>query len=300
MNLTRKIDLALEARELALGDLPPETALDGVTVRDGLVCGLPVTHVQIETQKGAEALGKPPGAYYTLSLPSIPRDRADLLRAAEATAGILGQMPGLPRQGLVLAAGLGNREITPDALGPLTMDRLLVTRHLTEVLPMAKALRPVAAMAAGVSGSTGIETGELLRALVEQLHPVCLIAVDALAARHQENVCRTIQISDTGIIPGSGVGNARLPLTEKTLGVPVLAVGVPTVVDAATLCLDLMAQQDLPPLDPSVFRQEGEEWFLTPRTIGRALTATAQALGLGISQALHRSLTLEEIESWLA
>ena len=197
----------------------------------------------------------------------------------------------------MLVAGLGNRRVTPDALGPRTTDLVLVTRHLQGILPGS--LRPVAALAAGVTGSTGMESGELLRAVVEAVSPVCLIAVDALAARRQERVCRTIQVCDTGIVPGSGVGNARMALDQKTLGLPVIAVGVPTVVEAATLCLDLLEEAGQGGFDPALFRREGAEWFVTPRSIDQEVDALAQVLGLGISTALHVDFSVEDVENFL-
>ena len=127
---------------------------------------------------------------------------------------------------------------------------------------------------------------------------MCLIAVDALAARRQERVCRTIQVADTGIVPGSGVGNARMALDQKTLGVPVIAVGVPTVVDAATLCLDLLEESGEKSFNPAIFRQEGAEWFVTPRTIDSQVHTLSRILGLGISTALHVDFSVEDVEKW--
>ena len=141
-----------------------------------------------------------------------------------------------------------------------------------------------------------MESGELIAAAAETLAPACIVAVDALAARRQERVCRTIQLSDGGIVPGSGVGNARMALDRTTLGVPVIAVGVPTVVEAATLCLDLLDGD----FDPSVFRQEGAEWFVTPRNIDQEIETLSRVLALGLSAGLQPNLSVEDVESWLA
>ena len=226
------------------------------------------TRVEIVDEQGEALLGRPRGNYLTLDLPQLPQQREELLRSARAVASMLEDLPSLPREGTVLVAGLGNRRVTPDAVGPKTMDSLLVTRHLIQTLPeQFSSLRSVMARAAGVTGTTGMESGELIGAVVEQIKPSCLIAVDALAARRQERVCRTIQISDTGIVPGSGVGNARMALNQESLGIPVIAVGIPTVVDAATLCMDLLEAAGENDFDPAVFRQEGAEWFVTPRNI---------------------------------
>ena len=201
----RKIDLALEAKELAEGSPQKTTRLSGVKAQEDTLFGYPLTRVDILNQEGEAALGKPKGAYLTLDLPQLPQDREETLRAARAVAAALEALPVLPKTGTVLVAGLGNRQVTPDAIGPRSTEFLLVTRHLVAELPEDfGTLRPVAALAAGVTGSTGMESGEILGAVVEKLRPACLIAVDALAARRQERVCRTIQVSDTGIVPGGG------------------------------------------------------------------------------------------------
>ena len=267
----RKIDLALEAKELAEGSAAQTTRLAGVKAQEDTVFGYPLTRVEILNQEGEAALGKPKGTYLTLELPQLPREREEVLR------------------------------VTPDAIGPRATDFLLVTRHLVQTMPQDfSALRPVSALAAGVTGTTGIESGELIGAVVKKLKPACLIAVDALAARRQERVCRTVQVSDTGIIPGSGVGNARMALDEEHLGIPVIAVGVPTVVEAATLCLDLLDQAGQEGFDPALFRQEGAEWFVTPRNVDSEVETLSRVLGLGISTALHVDFSVEDVEKWIS
>lgn len=299
METARKIDLALEAKELAEGSAEETTRLSGVKAREDTVFGFPLTRVEILDRAGEEALGKPRGTYLTLDLPELPREREEILRAARAVAATLESLPTLPTQGPVLVAGLGNRQVTPDAIGPRTTEFLLVTRHLVETLPQEfSAFRPVSSLAAGVTGATGMESGELIGAVVKTLKPACLIAVDALAARRQERVCRTVQVADTGIVPGSGVGNARMALDQETLGIPVIAVGVPTVVDAATLCLDLLDQAGEQDFDPTPFRREGAEWFVTPRNIDSEVEILSRVLGLGISTALHVDFSVEDVEKW--
>ena len=289
MDRTRKLDLALEARELAAeaGEVP------GVRSEEETVRGLSLTRVQIETEQGARALGRPEGIYLTLELPALPRDREEILNTAKAVSDLVREL--VPDDGPALAVGLGNRRMTPDALGPRTAEGLLVTRHLMDLLPQS-GLRPVSALSPGVTGTTGMESGELIAAAAGKLTPACVIAVDALAARRQERVCRTIQLSDAGIVPGSGVGNARMALDRTALGVPVIAVGVPTVVEAATLCLDLLDGD----FDPSVFRQEGAEWFVTPRNIDQEIETLSRVLSLGLSAGLQPNLTVEDVERWLA
>ena len=191
--------------------------------------------------------------------------------------------------------GLGNRAITPDAIGPKVHEYTLVTRHLVEGVPEHfGSFRPVASLAAGVLGTTGVESGEVVRAVCEKLRPACVIAVDALASRSLERLCRTVQLADTGITPGSGVGNHRFALDEKTLGVPVLAVGVPTVVYGATLAADLLGRDDLPPLG------RGGELLVTPKDIDSQVADLAKIVGYGISLALQPGMTVEDLELLLS
>lgn len=299
MNNGRKIDLALEAREFASGSSGKISRLSGVTAEEDFLFGLPFTRVTVLNEAGEQAIGKPPGVYLTLELPEVPRDRDAILQTARAVSGMLQQLPCLPETGLVLVAGLGNRNITPDAIGPKTADGILVTRHLIQSMPEEfSTFRPVVGISPGVTGTTGMESGELIQAVVKKLKPACLIAVDALAARRQERVCHTIQASDTGIVPGSGVGNARMALNRETLGIPVIAVGIPTVVDAGTLCLDLLEEAGRTDFDPAIFRREGEEWFVTPRNIDHQVDVLSRVLSLGISSTLHVDISVEKVDKW--
>ena len=185
-------------------------------------------------------------------------------------------------------AGLGNEAITPDSLGPRTLRHVLATRHLVSSLPETfGAFRPVSALATGVLGNTGMESAELVKAVAEKLRPDAVIAVDALAARRLGRVCRTVQLTDTGIAPGSGVGNARKELSRGTLGVPVVGLGVPTVVDAATLAADLTEQAGLEEISASDFGEYGGGMMVTPREIDQQITLMARLLGYGIDLALH-------------
>ena len=300
MYSNRTSDLALEAKELFESSAGKTTRLAGVKAREDSIFGYPLTRVDILNETGAEALGKPVGTYLTLELPDLPQGRDEIHQAVRAVAALLNQLPGLPKTGPVFVAGLGNRQMTPDALGPKTTEFLLITRHLVENLPEEfSGFRPVAALAPGVTGSTGVETGELLTGVLQTIHPACLIAVDALAARRQERVCRTIQVSNTGIVPGSGVGNARMALDEEHLGLPVLAVGVPTVVEAGTLCLDLLEEAGIckEGLEPSRLTGQGSSWFVTPRNIDQEVDILSKILGLGISAALHVDISVEDVEN---
>ena len=181
----RKIDLALEAKEFAEGSAEKTSRLSGVRAEEDTLFGLPLTRVRILDERGEAALGKPQGTYLTLELPDLPRDRDEILKTARAVAAMLEELPDFPRTGLALVAGLGNRQITPDAIGPKTTDALLVTRHLVKNLSAQFAdLRPVAALAAGVAGTTGMESGEIVGAMVKKLKPACL--PDHPGGRHRD------------------------------------------------------------------------------------------------------------------
>ena len=293
----RRTDLALEARELWQERAGKTTRLPGVEAREETREGIPVTVVQVLDQEGEQALGKPRGRYATLTLEGLERREEDIFgRSVRAVADELArQMAQLPETGLVLVAGLGNRSITPDAIGPMARDHLLVTRHLVGKMPEHfGSLRPVASVAAEVLGSTGVESGELVQAVCRAIRPACVVAVDALASRSLKRLCRTVQLSDTGITPGSGVGNHRLGLNRETLGVPVFAVGVPTVVDGATLAADLLGTEETPDLG------EGKDLLVTPKDIDSQVADLSKVIGYGITLALQPGLTLEDLELLLS
>lgn len=293
----RRTDLALEARELWQERAGAASALPGVEAHDTLREGIPVNTVRVLDSRGEEALGKPRGAYVTLTLEGLAgREEGIFQRAVRAVAGEVAQLlRDIPPAGLVLVAGLGNRAITPDAIGPKVHQNVLITRHLVRQMPEHfGSLRPVASLSAEVMGTTGVESGELVRAVCEKIGPACVVAVDALASRSLKRLCRTVQISDTGITPGSGVGNHRMGLTRDTLGVPVIALGVPTVVDGATLAADLLGSDDLPDLN------EGRDLLVTPKDIDSQVNDLAKVIGYGLSMALQPGISLEELELLLS
>ena len=256
---------------------------------------------QVTITKEHTRFGKPPGKYDTLSIdPLLHRETDAFPRACHAVAQALEQLvPPLqdPRStGLVI--GLGNRAITPDAIGPLCCQSVLATRHLVERSPTQfRAFRPVTVLAPGVLGMTGVETGEIVLGVISRIQPGLVIAVDALAARRLSRLMRTIQMTDTGIVPGSGVGNARTALTQKELGVPVLAIGVPTVVDGATLAEDIADQtgascEALDDLHTPV--------LVTTRDVDQQVTDAARVIGYGINLFLHPSLDVTDIDLFLS
>lgn len=293
----RRTDLALEARELWQERTGAVDALPGVKAWDTVRDGLPVNAVEVLDAHGERALGKPQGRYVTLTMEGLSsREEGVFPRAVRAVAAELAElMREVPREGLVLVVGLGNRAITPDAVGPKVHQNILVTRHLVRQMPEHfGALRPVASLAAEVMGTTGLESGELVRAVCEKTGPACVVAVDALASRSLKRLCKTVQLANTGITPGSGVGNHRMGLTRESLGVPVLAVGVPTVVDGATLAADLLGTDELPDLEG------GQNLFVTPKDIDSQVNDLSKVIGYGISMALQPGITLEELELLLS
>ena len=228
-----RTDLALEAAENLQAGGPAAGELSGVVTRTERRQGVSVTEVRILDETGARALGKPVGRYVTMELEEQP-----FSQQAACLASLLAEL--LPC-GPVLTAGIGNRDMTCDAIGPTAVDHLLVTRHLVRSgQEPFRGMGELSALCTEVLGRTGMETCELIRAAAGAVRPAAVVAVDALAARSTRRLNRTIQITNTGIQPGSGVGNHRNALTEETLGVPVIAIGIPTVVDAATIVGDAL------------------------------------------------------------
>ena len=242
-NFSPRTDLAIEAREFAQQQKQNTEELDGVKVEIKNTDIYQITHVKILNETGSQTMGKPIGNYITIESELLKQnDITSHEQIMKTVAEHIAGLSKLSQKSTILVVGLGNWNITPDALGPKVIDKILVTRHLDGVLPeeIQKSVRSVAAISPGVMGITGIETVEIIQGVVEKLKPDLVIAIDALAARKFSRINSTIQMSDTGVAPGAGVGNKRLTLNEQTLGIPVIALGVPTVVDAATLINDTM------------------------------------------------------------
>ena len=285
MRITRT-DLALEGVEQLRqgGDI---SRLDGVCAAEYTRQGYGVTDVRVATKQAAEAVGKPEGRYVTIDLrPYFRREEGFFARAVGCLASELrALLPGVGEDWPVLVAGLGNRGMTADAVGPLALESLLVTRHMVRSLPRQfRGFTPVSALAPGVLAATGMEALELLRGAVQATGCAAVIAVDALAARSRERLCATVQLGDTGLIPGSGVGNHRKAIDKTTLGVPVVAVGVPTVI-AAHLLGDGQPEDD--PL------------FLTPRDIDGKVRELGRVIGYGVTLALQEGLSVEDVTGLL-
>ena len=297
-----RTDLAAEAAELYRAGEAETGEEQGFSVREYRREGFPVTRVEITDEDGAARIGKPVGNYATLFLDGLLRREEDAFpRACRALAAEL--RPLLPGQAdaPVLVAGIGNERITPDAVGPLTVRSTLATRHMIHRAPAYFGhFRPVAAVSPGVLGTTGIETGELLRGIVERVRPQALVVVDALASRRMARVCRTVQIADTGLAPGSGLGGDSAPINQETFGLPVIALGVPTVVDSLTLTLDTLADAGVEGVDEEALRRASSGMIVTPRDIDARVADTARLLGYGLNMALHPDLSLEDIDLYLS
>lgn len=288
--------MALERRELCT-----EREIPGVKSRTRTVEEAHVTAIEVQTEQGAQAIGKPVGKYITVEVPPFSADAELLDGRLTAVAEELRAL--LPAEGLVLVAGIGNDHITPDALGPLSGRRILATRHIGQELAKSigmENLRPVAGLLPGVLGQTGIETGEIIAGVVRAVKPAAVITIDALAARRLSRLGCTIQMSDTGITPGSGVGNARTALNQETVGVPVIAIGVPTVVDAATLAIDLLGEWKAEEEEGKLrelMEPRGTAMMVTPREIDLLVERAARLVALGVNCALQPSLSAEDILS---
>ncbi|MGM8364636.1 GPR endopeptidase [Virgibacillus sp. W0181] len=237
-----RTDLAIEAKDMHVGD-EKKNELSGVTVKDRTLHNIKISYVTIDEQ-GAEKLGKKPGSYVTIYADGVKK--RDTKKQHEAANILADELKNLLKQNNIgkdskgLVVGLGNWNVTPDALGPMSIEKILVTNHLFELEyeTVAEGYRAVAAVTPGVMGVTGMETSDIIHGIVEKFNPDFIIAVDALASRSIERINETIQLSDSGIHPGSGVANKRKELSVETLGIPVIAIGVPTVVDAVTITSD--------------------------------------------------------------
>lgn len=291
-----RTDLAVEAIE----NHKTAAALPHVRQSDRTLEGFAVHEVRILSEDAAREIGKPQGRYLTLELDALIRREEDAFpRACKALSTLLRELMPHPNDGPVLIAGLGNRMITPDAIGPQTADHVIATRHLVAQSPAIFAdWRPVSALAPGVLGQTGVETGEVICGVLDRVRPAAVIAVDALAAGRLSRLLRTVQLADTGITPGSGVGNARAALNKETLGVPVIAVGVPTVVDGATLAHEISSQLGQPACE--ALDDLSQPVMITTRDIDREVADISRMIGYAVNMALHPHLSVADIDLYLS
>ena len=278
-----RTDLAVEQREMTAKHS------DNVAVRQYARQNANVTEIEILNDEGAQELGKPKGKYITMEIPAFSHD-SELLdgRLTAMTESIRTLLP--DEDGPVLVAGLGNEDVTPDALGPRTAHGIFATRNIDRALASELGfgeLRDVCAITFGVLGQTGMETAETIRGIVNTIHPAAVITVDALAARSLQRLGKTVQLTDTGITPGSGVGNSRARLDKETLGVPVIAIGVPTVVDAVTLVRDFTSEHKM----AKEKEDEAKAMMVCPREIDVTIRRAARFLALSLNCALQPSIS---------
>ncbi len=303
-----RTDLAMEAAGI-------EQQIPGVEVLgDDVAQGIHRVRVTISSQEGEKALGKKMGTYVTIEAAQLAQGDVTVDEACARTlADEIKHMAGDAVRGPVLVVGLGNRSVTPDALGPAVCDAVFVTRHMHEYAPdeIDERIGNVSAISPGVLGNTGLETGEVVEGVVSLLKPALVIAVDSLASRSIERVRTTLQVADTGISPGAGIGNKRKALDRQTLGVPVLAVGVPLVVYASTIAQDILnAALDKTPADisikPALQRMissmadaPGADMIVTPKEIDKVVRDIARIIADALNLALHSNLTLEETRRYM-
>lgn len=321
-----RTDLAVEAKELYESESKSKTPMDGVTVTNRTEGDIKVTIVSIDTDKGEEIMKKPKGIYVTIDMPKhTPYDQDIMCEVSKVLGGELENIIKLEDSMTALVVGLGNWNVTPDALGPKVVSKIMITRHLKQLIPdsIDEGVRPVCAFAPGVLGLTGIETAEIIKGVVDRTNPNLVICIDALASRKMERVNTTIQIGNTGISPGSGVGNRRMEISEKTLGVPVIAIGVPTVVDAATMANDTidlvldemisMASEGgkfydmLKTIDKNEKQKMIEEVLnpyvgnlvVTPKEVDLVVDSVSKIIANGINIALQPYLDIDEINRYI-
>ncbi|MCI6189323.1 MAG: GPR endopeptidase [Clostridium sp.] len=322
--INTRTDLALECKEMYKEKNKKEA--DGVILEEEEIDGTKISKVRIINEIGSEKLGKPIGNYITLDIPQFTEYDGELMDSVSKVLGkILKELIKVKKEDKVLVVGLGNWNVTPDALGPKVIEGIMVTRHLSKVMPeaMEENMISVAAISPGVLGTTGIETGEVIKSLVDKIKPSLVICIDALAARRIQRLNKTIQISDTGISPGAGVGNHRKAINEKELGVKVIAVGVPTVVDASTIANDTMDMV----LDNLINEaQEGKEFYnmlknidknekevlikemlnpyfgdliVTPKEVDLIIDSLSKIIANGINIAVQPNMTMEDINKFM-
>lgn len=320
----KRTDLAVEAREMYREEKKQE--IPGVKVDVSEDSGVKVTRVNIKEEVGARIMNKPIGNYITIEAEGIKTRDRDVYEDVSRTLGEeLKRIASVEKDSTTLVVGLGNWNVTPDSLGPEVVSHLMVTRHVFEYLPdqVDEGVSPVCAISPGVLGITGIETGEIIEGIVSRLKPDRVVAIDALASRRMERINSTIQIADTGISPGSGVGNKRKELNHETLGVPVIAIGVPTVVDAATMASDTidmvvdtmiqqadkgkefyqvlknMQDQDKYNLIREVLNPNIGTLVVTPKEIDDMIRDMSKILANGLNMYLHPSIGPDDVDRYI-
>ncbi|MBZ9636109.1 GPR endopeptidase [Clostridium sp. FP1] len=319
-----RTDLAVEAKEIYSAESNGKTS--GVDVEEYSEGDIKITNVKIVSDVGEKMMGKPKGTYITIDIPEfVHYDGEAMDRVSVVMGKVLKPLIKLENSMTALVVGLGNWNVTPDAIGPKVVSKIMVTRHLKQLVPdsIDEGIRPVCAISPGVLGITGMETGEIIRGVVEKIKPNLVICIDALASRKMDRVNRTIQIGTSGISPGAGIGNRRMQINEEALGVPVIAIGVPTVVDAATLAndtIDLVLDEMIRTANSggefynmlkSIDKEEKQKMIteilnpyvgnlvVTPKEIDMVINSLSKIIASGLNIALQPALNLEDINKFL-
>lgn len=287
-----RTDLALEANELA------ESSISGIETKTIRTDNMKITRMNVKDSSAAAVLGKECGTYITCEFRALTEDFSAADKRLEAIGSEIRSL--IPKHGTVLVAGIGNHNITPDAIGPKSASKVLATRHILGSVASSlglDSLRSVCVVSPGVLGQTGIEVSELLSGIVKKADVSCIVAIDALASRRLKRLGCTVQISDTGISPGAGVGNNRSIINQKTMGVPVIGVGVPTVVDAATLAADLISPDNEEESDKlrEIVYGKSRGMVVTPRDIDLLVERASQLIGMSVNIALHPDMSAEDL-----
>lgn len=277
-----------------------DSAFNGITSKDISYSGLKVNRIEVNSNEAAKKIGRKVGKYATVFCPKLgDADGEILLDMTECISRQIEYLSPIENK-TVLVAGLGNTGITPDALGPLTVGNIIVSRHIKQnMYDTFKSLNlgEVAAIAPGVLGQTGVESADIIKAVAEKIKPDVIIVIDSLMAGKVSRLAKTVQLSDTGITPGSGIGNHRFEIYKETMGIPVISIGIPMVIDAGTLAYDLIddtekVQSALAPFE--------ENLVVTPKFVDSIVEKAARVLGYSINKAVHKGMTVEDMSALLA
>ncbi len=276
------------------------SALSGITSKDITYSGLKVNRIEVLSEQAAQKTGKKQGKYVTVFCPKLgDADGRELIDMTECIKEQIEYLVPLENK-TVLVAGLGNNGITPDALGPLAVGNIIVSRHIKQNMQDvfdSLSLGEVSAIAPGVLGQTGVESADIIKAVAEKIKPDVIIAIDSLMAGKISRLAKTVQLSNAGITPGSGIGNHRFEISSQTMGIPVISIGIPMVIEASTLAFDLIdddgrVNEMLAPFE--------EDLVVTPKFVDTIVEKAARVLGYSVNKAFHKGMTVEDMASLLA
>lgn len=314
--IRKRTDLALEAHEIN----SEKGRADGVIVDEKEIDGIKVTVAEVKEGEGENLTGKPAGVYTTVDVGRVWQyDSERFNKTVHVLSDEINKLLPVPQnEKCVLVAGLGNIDITPDSIGPKVVSKIIVTRHirtLNKELYESIGFGNLAAISPGVLGQTGIESAEIIKSVVDKVTPSCVILIDALASRKLSRLATTVQLSDTGLRPGAGVANGRVELNTKSLGVPVVSIGVPTVVDAATLAYDLLEElisstemkteesksfdEQYDTIIDKLMSGSGRNMFISPKESDVIIRETARLISTAINLSLHKGIDIKDMGEYL-